>query len=206
MPKKGQKHNPDTIKKISQSRKGKPAWNKDKNWSDIQRLVMGIGRKGDFKWIEDKDFKNLVTRDFATAKECEKHGMFKPATILYAAVIESMLRLKLNINPCKYLKDNFSDKEIKDYSKLIKDLGLLKNNGLRDEEIVLKVNNTWVDSFERIDVFLDNLYQGKNKFIRLGKDVTKKLSLILLPTTKPILEKTLKKYSKKKNKRTKDKL
>jgi len=70
------------------------------------------------------------------------------------------LKLKLNINPCKYLKDNFSDKEIKDYSKLIKDLGLLKNNGLRDEEIVLKVNNTWVDSFERIDVFLDNLYHG----------------------------------------------
>jgi len=38
-------------------------------------------------------------------------------------------------------------------------LGLLKN-GLRDEEVILKVNNTWVDSFERIDVFLDNLYHG----------------------------------------------
>ncbi|EKE05231.1 MAG: hypothetical protein ACD_19C00391G0001 [uncultured bacterium] len=146
MPKKGQKHNPDTIKKISQSRKGKPAWNKDKNWSDIQRLVMGIGRKGDFKWIEDKDFKNLVTRDFATAKECEKHGMFKPATILYAAVIESMLRLKLNINPQEKI-DLHDLIEEGSKQKLIKDHEKDKLNVIRGFRNYVHIYREYVDKY-----------------------------------------------------------
>jgi len=69
------------------------------------------------------------------------------------------LKLIKNINPFQYLKDNFSEKEIGDYTKIIKDSGLLRNS-LRDEELILRIDNAWADSFENVSIFLDSIYDG----------------------------------------------
>lgn len=69
------------------------------------------------------------------------------------------MQLKMNVNPLTYLKDNFSQKEINDYSKVIKDLGLLKS-GMNTEEMVTRIGNAWVDSYENINTFLDDIYNG----------------------------------------------
>lgn len=69
------------------------------------------------------------------------------------------LVIKLNVNPSKYLTDNFSEKELKDYRELIRELGYLKTS-LNNENTINKINNTWVDSFEDIPIFLDSIYHG----------------------------------------------
>ncbi len=97
MPKKGEKHSSDTIRKISISRRGKPAWNKNINWKDINKRKMSIGRRGVFNWIKEKKLRDMLIRDYATAVMCEEQELYKPAIILYSALLEAILLYKLKI-------------------------------------------------------------------------------------------------------------
>lgn len=80
----GKKHNPETLKKISDRCQGRAAWNKNKPWRELQKREIGIGKRGILKWIKDESLERIVRRDYATAQICEENGLFKPAIILYA--------------------------------------------------------------------------------------------------------------------------
>lgn len=95
MPKKGEKQTPQIIKKISDSRKGQPSSTKGIKKTRLQREKISVGRKGVFQWIEDKDLSALLVRDFATANINFDDGLIKPAIILYAGILEAVLKYQL---------------------------------------------------------------------------------------------------------------
>lgn len=64
----------------------------------------------------------------------------------------------MNTNPLKYLQNNFTEKEIKEYNKVIKEAGVLNN--VMGEDLSDRIHNLWVDSNENIVTFLDSLYVG----------------------------------------------
>ncbi len=96
MPKKGEKHNQETIAKITSRAKGRFAWNKNQKWQNLERKKIGIGKRGILKWIKDKNLYEIIQRDYATAQICEEAGLFKPAIILYAGILEALLRYKID--------------------------------------------------------------------------------------------------------------
>jgi|GEM_PF-5826114 len=96
MPKRGEKHNQKTLKKISKSMRGKVAWNKSKHLGKLGKREIGIGKRGILKWIKDENLRKIIRRDYATAQICEEDGLFKPAIILYAGLLEALLIYKIN--------------------------------------------------------------------------------------------------------------
>ena len=98
MPKKGEKHSPETLKKISDKSLGRTGWNKNKQWKTLEKHKIGIGKRGILKWIKNKELHDIIQRDYATAQICEEDGLFKPAIILYAGVLEALLRYKIDEN------------------------------------------------------------------------------------------------------------
>lgn len=127
MPKKGEKHLPETIKKISDSRKGQPSPTRGIKKTRLQKEKISIGRKGIFQWIDDKDFVALLIRDFATASICFKDGLIKPAIILHAGILEAILKYRLRID------DTFENLINKaGEKKIIDDSSIHKLHTLRD--------------------------------------------------------------------------
>ena len=98
MPKKGEKMSLAMRQKISDSRKGQQSWNQGQSWNEFTKLKMSVGRKGLFNWVESDQVKGLLKRDYAAAEFCLEQGLYKPAIILYAGVIEAML-------VCNYSED-----------------------------------------------------------------------------------------------------
>lgn len=92
MTKKGEKHKKETIKKISDSRKGQPAWNVGLPHGEITKEKISISKKRLFNFIQDKKIRGILTRDYAFAEICKKQEMFKPAIVLYGSIIEEILR------------------------------------------------------------------------------------------------------------------
>lgn len=86
----------ETRKKISQKLKGKKAWNVGINRTKIDKKKIGIGIKGLFNFIKDKEAKDILVRDCAYAELCIEQEMFKPAIILYGSIIEEILRTLLS--------------------------------------------------------------------------------------------------------------
>lgn len=107
MTKKGQKINSETRQRISNSLKGRSVWNTNKNWKKLEKGIIGVGKRGIFKWIKNKDLQVIARRDYATAKICEEEELFKPAIILYAGLMEALLIYKMN------------DSKDKDFANLI---------------------------------------------------------------------------------------
>jgi hypothetical protein len=95
------KHSAKPLKKISDKCKGRIAWNKNKQWSELQKREIGIGRRGILKWVKDESLQRIIRRDYAAAQICEEKGLFKPAIILYAGLLEALLRYKINKNEQK---------------------------------------------------------------------------------------------------------
>lgn len=126
---KGWKHTPETLQKIRLSLKGRSVWNKSKHWGKLGKKEIGIGKRGILKWIKDRDLQKIVRRDYATAQICEEEGLFKPAIILYAGVLEALLQYKIN----KDEKEKFIDLiEEAMQSKLIKQEQASHMNTIRD--------------------------------------------------------------------------
>lgn len=90
------KHNSKILKKISNGCKGRVAWNKNKQWGELQKREIGIGKRGILKWVKDENLQRIIRRDYATAQICEENGLFKPAIILYAGLLEALLGYKIN--------------------------------------------------------------------------------------------------------------
>jgi hypothetical protein len=89
------KHTTETLKKISQACQGRKAWNKNKGWSELAKREIGIGKRGILKWVKDEKLQKIIRRDYAAAQLCEENGLFKPAIILYAGLLEALLRYKI---------------------------------------------------------------------------------------------------------------
>ncbi len=66
-------------------------WNKGRLIDELGRERFSVGQKHLFSWIKDKNLSNLLARDFTTANLCLKHKLNKPAIILYAGVLETIL-------------------------------------------------------------------------------------------------------------------
>lgn len=96
MPKKGEKHTAETLQKIKNKSFGRVGWNKNKQWAELERKKIGIGKRQILVWIKDKGLHDIIQRDYATAQICEEEGLFKPAIILYAGVLEALLRYKVD--------------------------------------------------------------------------------------------------------------
>lgn len=84
------------MEKIDGLPKNRTAWNKNKHWARLPKRMIGIGKKGLLAWIKNTDLQKIVKRDYATAQICEEEGLFKPAIILYAGVLEALLMHGLN--------------------------------------------------------------------------------------------------------------
>lgn len=72
------------------------AWNKNIPTSELHKREIGIGKRGILKWIKDENLQKIIRRDYATAQICEENKLFKPAIILYAGLLEALLRYKIN--------------------------------------------------------------------------------------------------------------
>jgi hypothetical protein len=72
------------------------AWNKNIPTSELHKREIGIGKRGILKWIKDENLQKIIRRDYATAQICEESKLFKPAIILYAGLLEALLRYKIN--------------------------------------------------------------------------------------------------------------
>ncbi len=156
MPKKGEKHKPETLQKISISRKGKKAWNKSKPWEKLEKREIGIGKRQILKWIKDKDLQTIIRRDYATAQICEEEGLFKPAIILYAGLLEALLRYKID-----------KDKEEK-FEKLIEkasQLQLIKREQASHMQTVRDFRN-YVHIYKEISADLEIINEGITKLCR----------------------------------------
>lgn len=127
MPKKGEKQSPQTIKKISDSRKGQPSSTKGIKKTRLQREKISVGRKGVFQWIEDKNLSTLLIRDFATANINFDDGLIKPAIILYAGILEAVLKHRLKKDD-KF--ENLIDKAGE--KKIIEEISVHRLHTLRD--------------------------------------------------------------------------
>ena len=156
MPNKGQRHTPETLQKIRNSLKGRSAWNINKSWGDLERRKIGIGKRGIFKWIKDKKLENVARRDYATAQICEEQMLFKPAIILYAGVIEALLRHKI------------SKGKSQDFSKLIQDA--LQHNLIRQEQAnymhTIRDIRNYVHIHKEISTDLEIINEGIAKLCR----------------------------------------
>jgi hypothetical protein len=95
MAKKGELLSYNTKNKISNSRSGKQAWNKNRSWSEFEKTKMSLGAKKYFNWLGNTDLKKIALRDYATAIELQRLEFYKPAIILYAGLIEMFLTIKL---------------------------------------------------------------------------------------------------------------
>lgn len=84
------KNNSKNIKKTKRI-----AWNKNISPSELKKREIGIGRRQILKWIKDENLHKIIRRDYATAQICEENRLFKPAIILYAGVLEALLRYKI---------------------------------------------------------------------------------------------------------------
>ena len=70
------------------------------------------------------------------------------------------LRLVMKVDPLKYLKSHYSDKELDDIVNLME-----TSNGFefyQDEEKLDEIYNKWIDSLEDVPTFLDSIYKGYN--------------------------------------------
>lgn len=76
---------------MSKNSKKQIPWNKGKLIPELGRERFSVGQKHLFNWVGDKNISNLLARDFATANLCLKHKLYKPAIILYAGVLETLL-------------------------------------------------------------------------------------------------------------------
>ena len=86
------------MKKNSKNTKKRTAWNKNIKVSELHKKEIGIGKRGILKWIKDENLQKIIRRDYATAQICEEDKLFKPAIILYAGLLEALLRYKINKN------------------------------------------------------------------------------------------------------------
>lgn len=96
MPKKGQSLSTKERRILSNKLKGRSAWNKNRNWKKLEKRMIGLGKRGIFKWVKNKYLQAIAKRDYATAQICEEEELFKPAIILYAGLMEALLRYKIN--------------------------------------------------------------------------------------------------------------
>ncbi len=94
----GKKHSPETLKKISDRCKGRTAWNKNKRYDELYKREIGLGKRRLLTWIKDKVLLRIIRRDYAAAQICEENKLYKPAIILYAGVLEALLRYKIDKN------------------------------------------------------------------------------------------------------------
>lgn len=70
------------------------------------------------------------------------------------------LKLKMKVDPVKYLKGLYSNKDIDSFIKLAEDSNSF--DVYHDDEKIDEIHNTWVDSLEDISSFLDSIYVGYN--------------------------------------------
>lgn len=143
MPKKGEKQTPQTIKKISDSRKGQPSSTKGTKKTPLQREKISVGIKGVFQWIKDKDLSVLLIRDFATANINFDDGLIKPAIILYAGVLEAVLRYQLKEDDTfEHLIDKAGEK------KIIEGISVHRLHTLRDFRNYIHLHRELEHDFE----------------------------------------------------------
>lgn len=103
-------------------------WNKGKLIDELGRERFSVGQKHLFNWIKDKNLSNLLARDFVTANLCLKHKLNKPAIILYAGVLETLLMYVLKRDNLKF--PELIDQSLKD--KIISESNRNKLQVLRD--------------------------------------------------------------------------
>lgn len=103
-------------------------WNKGKLINELGRERFSIGQKHLFNWVKDKNLSNLLARDFATANLCLKHKLDKPAIILYAGVLETLLIYVLKREDLKFpelidqsLKDGFVSESNRNKLQVLRD-------------------------------------------------------------------------------------
>lgn len=148
MPKKGEKHKPETIEKIKKkSRKGQVPYNKGRQRSTIEKKIIGLGRKGTFNWIDNEKLMQAIRRDFAMAHVCEENNLAKPAIILYAAVAEAILRYKLNA-PQEEIPNLIGLIERAHRDGLLKDSLKDKLNVIRDFRNYVHIHKELSESFD----------------------------------------------------------
>ena len=82
------------IKNIKKTKR--VAWNKNISPSELKKREIGIGKRQILKWIKEENLQKIIRRDYATAQICEENKLFKPAIILYAGVLEALLRYKIS--------------------------------------------------------------------------------------------------------------
>jgi hypothetical protein len=72
--------------------------NKPGCWGRLEKKEIGFASKGVLRWIKNKNLQQTIRRDYAAAQICEEEGLFKPAIILYAGILEALLRYKIDEN------------------------------------------------------------------------------------------------------------
>ncbi len=150
------KHAPETLEKIGKARQGREAWNKDKEWSELTKREIGIGKRGILKWVKDKKLQKIIRRDYAAAQICEENEIFKPAIILYAGVIEALLKYKID------------KKGTEDFVKLIEkalQLKLIKSEQANHMNTVRDFRN-YVHIYKEVSADLEIINEGIAKLCR----------------------------------------
>jgi hypothetical protein len=71
------------------------------------------------------------------------------------------LKIIKGINPVRYLKDNFPEKDLDSITEILKRDGNLFY-GI-EESKTNDIHNLWIDSDENVEEFLDSLYFGYNE-------------------------------------------
>lgn len=144
MPKKGEKHSLQTIKKISDRRKGQPSSTKGIKKTRLQKEKISVGRKGLFQWINNKELSNLMLRDFAIANLCFEDELNKPAIILYSGVIEAALWYWLKKDGRTKFINLIQEAERK---KLISDSNINRMRVLKDFRDYVHINRELKEDF-----------------------------------------------------------
>lgn len=144
MPKKGEKHSLKTIKKISEKRKGQPSPTKGIKKTPLQKENISVGKKGLFKWIEDPKLSKLVSRDFAIANLCFRDKLAKPSIILYAGVLEAILKCWLK-KPSRAKFEDLIDEAAE--KELIRKSSASKLHTLRDFRNYVHIHKELKENF-----------------------------------------------------------
>jgi hypothetical protein len=116
------------ITNMSKVTKKQIPWNKGKLIDELGRERFSIGQKHLLNWIKDKNIADFLARDFATANLCLKHKLYKPAIILYAGVLETLLMYVLKREDLDFselidqaLKEEFISESNRDKLQVLRD-------------------------------------------------------------------------------------